>query len=313
MAKKPIIGKIIAFIIVILIFLNLFSISYFNFEIKRVYNSDAKIFQYWRSYVSYIFSKIPLLNKFIKYEPLKVLKPQDYFSTTLSQYKENFQKILEEARNTLNEAKIQEEKNQKMYSLLKAIEDEWKDKKIQEELQKVQKLTQPNKIDSLVEVFSNGDAQKLIPLMNSNEITPETLAVVFDKLSPELRSDMLQALASVNPTKAAQTANLMGSITEIKKELDDKISQLEERIRNLYELEKSIVSLEGFDKSIRYFISNLSENELIDLIFFFKDKPYIAYYIISKTSPQTGSRILQIIKEKDEKLFAEIISRSGNQ
>lgn len=302
---------LVAFIIAVLFFSNLIFISYFKFQLNQVYGIDEGIFSNFKSYSAYLLSKIPLVNKFVKYEPLSINEPKKYFEEVLESYKKNIEELIKQSEEKLKEAEKLKQENELLYKTLKSIEDEWKERKIKEEISKVEVVKKVENLDSLVEIFKNGDSKELLPLMNSEKVDVKTLAVVFQKLSPDLRSEMVQSLASVNPTKAASVVNTIYNVEEILKEVNSKIKELEDFYAKLYERESQLISLEGFNKAIKSYILSLTEEEIKAFINQYQESPKIVAYILSNIEPSKSRNILKWLKENNEKLFIEIIKIGG--
>lgn len=301
----------ISFLIAILFFSNIIFISYFNFQLKEVYGIKDNIFSNFKSYAAYVLSKIPFLNKYIKYEPLKINEPKKYFEEVLENYKRNIEDLIKNSEEKLKKAEKLRKENELLYKTLKSIESEWKEKRIQDEISKNETLKQIQNLNDLVEIFKNGDSKELIPLMNSEEVDVKTLAVVFQKLEPDLRSEMVQTLAAVNPTKAASIVNTIYNVEKILSTIDYQIKKLEEMYAKLYERESELISLEGFNKAIRIYLSDLTEDELKTFINQYKDSPLIVLYIISNIDTNKSKNLLRWIKENNEELFIQLIKLGG--
>ncbi|ABR31139.1 hypothetical protein SU69_06535 [Thermosipho melanesiensis] len=302
---------LLAFIIAILVVSLIFVFSYFSFLLKNVYGIEDGVFSYIKSYSAYLLNKIPVLNKYIKYEPLKVNEPKKFFTEVLDEYKKNIEELIKQSEKKLKQAEKLRSENELLYNSLKSIEEKWKERKIQEELSQIQVFQTSKNLDKLVEIFKNGDANALIPLMNSEDINVDTLAVIFQQLSPDLRSEMVQALASVNPTKAAAVVNKIYDVKSILNEIETKLEALRNNINNLYSLQAQLVSLEGFNKAIRGYLSSLDEEEIYSMINLYKDSPRIVYYLISNIDISISKKLLRRLKNENEKLFVELIKLGG--
>ncbi|ANQ54205.1 hypothetical protein XJ44_07170 [Thermosipho affectus] len=309
--KNKLLKFLIAFVIAVLVISEILLFSYFNFLLKNVYGVDESLFSNFKSYAAYLLNKVPILNRYVKYESLSVNEPKKYFTEIFESYKKNIEGLIKQSEEKLKEAEKLRKQNEILYNSLKRIEDEWKEKKISEELSKTKVFDTAKNLNKLVEIFKNGDANELVPLMNSKDVNVETLAVVFQQLAPDLRSEMVQALAKVNPTKAAAVVNKIYNVNEILSNLNEKLEFLKKEIDKLYTLQSQLISLEGFNKAVKGYLSSLSENEIYSMINLYKDSPRIVYYLLSNVDVSITKRILKRLKDENEKLFVELIKLGG--
>lgn len=306
-AIKILIGIVIALVLIALLLL----IGYSSFLEKQLYGEKTTFLQAWRNYASYLFSKVPFVRNFVKYESLDVMTAQEYFDKIYKQYSEELNKKLQEIEQREQDLNIKSQEIDKLLSSIKAIEENWKEKKLKEELNKVQDTITLKRLQDIVDTFSNSDPAQLRRLMNSDNMSVETLAIVFSKLPPDVRADMVQQLTAVNPTKAAQVIEKIGGVDQIISDLDFRIEALKNTIQDMVSTEAELVTLGGFSKGLSAFLQDMKYDELWNFISKIRSRPDLVFYILSNVDNQTMVRLLRDIKDKDEELFIEVMNKGA--
>ncbi|MFN4224219.1 MAG: hypothetical protein ACK4E1_05385 [Fervidobacterium nodosum] len=287
----------------------LFLYGYSTFLEKQIYGEGASVFQGWRSYVSYLFSKIPFVKNFINYEGLEVMTAREYFEKIYENYSAQLEEKIKEIENREKELSSKEAKVDNLINSIKAIEESWKEKKLKEEISKVEDTISLKRLQDIVDTFVNSDAAQLRRLMNADNMSVDTLALVFSKLAPDVRAEMVQELTAVNPVKAAQVLEKMGGVDQIISDIDFKIEELKNTISDLVNTEAELVTLSGFSKGLSSFLNKMSYEELWNFILKIKSRPDLVFYLLSNVDHQTMVRLLKDIKDNDEQLFIEIINK----
>lgn len=312
MEKKGKIVSILAGILVAIdVLLIFFLYGYSSFLVKQLYGENATVFNAWRNYVSFLFSQVPLVKNFIKYESLEVMTAQEYFEKIYNQYSKQLEEKLKEAEQKEVEISNKSAEIDKLLSSIKSIEESWKEKRLSEELNKVQDTLSLKRLQDIVDTFANSEPAQLRRLMNSENMSIETLAVVFTKLPADVRAEMLQQLTAANPVKAAQVVEKIGGIDQIISDLDFRIEELKKTIQDLISAETEFVTLSGFSKGLSSFLNSMEYAEIWNFIIKIKSRPDLVYYLLSNVDNQTMIRLLKDIKDKDEELFIEIINKGA--
>jgi len=309
-AKKSKAVPIMLGIVIALVILSiLFLFGYSSFLSRQVYGPDVGTFYGWRNYVSYVFSKIPFVKNYVQYESLETISPSDYFEKVYQKYQEQLNNQLADIQNREAELAKKEEEINKMLSSLTEIENSWKEQKLKEELNKVQDTVSLTRLNDIVDTFANSDPAQLTRLMNADNMSVDTLAVVFSKLTPDTRAEMLQKLTSANPQKAAQIVEKMGGVDQIISDIDFKVEELKNTINDLVNTEATIISLSGFSKGVSAFLSDMSYDELWNFVLKIQSRPDLVLYILSNVDSQTTVRLLRDIKDNNEQLFIDIMNK----
>jgi len=99
--KKKVSVKIIMFFLLAMIVA--WFVGYYLFEVYRLGQYNIKFLEDWRSYTAFLLSKIPYINRFVKYEPMKVLTVEDFYKEQFLIYQEKLEKQSEELRKKTEE------------------------------------------------------------------------------------------------------------------------------------------------------------------------------------------------------------------
>lgn len=309
--KRKLLLVLVGVVFAIVVMLLLFFYGYANFLAKQLYGPSASIFDGWRNYVSYLFSKVPLLKNFVEYQPLEVVTPYAYFEKVLGEYREQLEKLMAEIESREQAVSQKEKSIDDIVRALKAVEETWKEERLREEISKLEPTLTKKRIDEIVDTFLNSDPAQLRRLLNAENMTVETLAVIFSKLPADTRAELLQSLTAVNPRKAAQVVEKMAGVDQIISDLDLRIEELRKKLREALDAQASLVTITGISKGVSTLLSELSYEELWNLVDKFKGNPDLVFYILSQLDNNTMVRLLKDIKDKDEKLFIEILSRGA--
>ncbi len=304
---KVLIGILVAAVIVGVLFLY----GYSSYIVKQVYGPEAGTFEAWRSYLSSIFSKFPVIKNFVKYEPMNVLSADEYFKKVFEEYKQELEKRMEELDTKEKELKGKEQSVDQMLNSLKSIETSWKESRLKEEISKLDEEISTKRIDEMVKTFAESDPNQIRRLMNADNMSVETLALILYKLSPDIRAELLQSLATVNPTKAAAVTEQIGGVDKLYADIEQKIFELNNRLKELVNIEAEIVNIDGFNKGIISFLDSLTYEEVSSIAFKLRDRPEIVVFLLSKLPNDMFVRLLKDIKDKDEELFINVLSRGA--
>ncbi|MGC8901857.1 MAG: coiled-coil domain-containing protein [Fervidobacterium sp.] len=302
---------LLGILLAILILTILFFYGYSSFLVKQLYGENVSVFQAWRSYVSYLFSKIPFVKNFVNYESLEVMTAREYFEKIYNEYSQQLESSMKEIENKEKALADKEAQVDKLFSSIKAVEESWKEKKLKEELSKVQDTVTLKRLQDIVDTFLNSDPAQLRRLMNADNMSVETLAIVFSKLPSDTRAEMLQQLTSINPTKAAQVVEKMGGVDQIISDIDFKVEELKNAISDMVNTEAELVTLSGFSKGVSAFLRDMNYDELWNFILKIKSRPDLVFYVLSNVDNATMVRLLKDIKDKEEELFIEIMNRGA--
>ncbi|MFN3328635.1 MAG: hypothetical protein ACK40U_07265, partial [Fervidobacterium pennivorans] len=196
----------------------------------------------------------------------------------------------------------------KLLEALRTVENNWKEQRLKEELNKVEDTTTLKRLQDIVDTFLNSEPAQLRRLMNADNMSVETLALVFSKLPADTRAELVQELTSVNPVKAAQVIEKMGGVDQIISDIENKIQDLEQKINELVSYEAQIITVDGFRKGLSAYLSDMPYEEIWSMVEKISKKPDLVLYILSNVDDQTRIRLLKDIKDKNEELFIEVLN-----
>ncbi|AMW31911.1 hypothetical protein SAMN04488510_1138 [Fervidobacterium changbaicum] len=299
---------LLGILIGVLIVAVIFFYGYSSYLISQIYGKEASTFQAWRNYFGLLFSKVPIVKNFVQYEPINVFTAKEYFESAYEQYASQLDaklKELEEKETLL--AKKESEVN-KLLEALKTVENNWKEQRLKEQLNKVEDTTTLKRLQDLVDTFLNSDPPQLRRLMNAENMSVETLALILSKLPADTRAELLQELTAVNPVKAAQVVEKIGGVDQIISDIENKIQDLEAKINELVSYEAQIITVDGFRKGLSAYLSEMPYEEIWNMVEKISKKPDLVFYILSNVDDQTRIRLLKDIKDKNEELFIEVLN-----
>ncbi|RKX56372.1 MAG: hypothetical protein DRP50_00440 [Thermotoga sp.] len=199
--KKKGKGKIF-FWICFLLFLFLIWM-YLDFEFQKINYAGGVPLKDWRSFASYFLSKVPYFKKKVEYSPKYILPLAQQYELEVGRLNAYFSKLNEEI-------KVKEDK-------LSEKEKELKEKEQQLKLEKARynsdlKALNAEKarwedynmrLNKLAQWMSNADASKIVGALKDKSISATDIASAFLRMDDSAVGDILQSLATVDPTKAA--------------------------------------------------------------------------------------------------------------
>jgi len=296
--------KVFAIILVISIVALMY--GYISFEMQKIRGLSATPFEDWRSYVSYLMSKIPFVNRYIHYEPLKILTPSKYFEETLSRALERSNQILNEAQNKYQEAIREEQFVKNMRQTVLDMKDTWKEKLLALEIQ-LSMMKSPEDLDRIVELFTNGSPKDLASTLASEQLSSKTIAAALSQTPAEIRAEIVSELAKIDPDKSASITALMGSVEEITKSLEQTADALEKRFKELANQQASIIEAEFIRNKAISYINEMSSEEIMKMIDMLSLDENSVITILSIVNVNKAKELLDHIKSKNPELFQRVV------
>jgi len=210
--KKKKMGKsfFIFFISGVVIAFVALTIGYIYFEFSRLSYLNLDLKSDWRSYLAFISKKIPVLKDYVKYEYIEIGDPlyiQNKIVTTRinsidQQIKEidtkqaNLEKILEEITNESSQLDIKRDEVQKLiddYNMKIADYDDYN-----------------NRIEKLAEWLNQSTPAQIARALVRDEVTIDLMVDTLYRLSADISAEIIQAIADLNPEKAAKIISKLG-------------------------------------------------------------------------------------------------------
>ncbi|MGJ8454254.1 hypothetical protein ACSFC1_02995 [Pseudothermotoga sp. U03pept] len=280
--------------------------GYFAFEYNRLKGFSFNPVQDWRSYISFLMSKIPFVNRYVKYEPLQILTAQEYFQEISRSAALRAQQILDEARKTMVQAqdqlKVVEAERQTVLKMRK----EWEDKMLQVEAA-LKRLQSPDDIKKISETISNADPAAIAPVLASDEYSVDSIAAALVYLSSDLRADLLTELGKVNTAKAAQVMNKIASVENIIGDLREKEKQLDQRQKQLTNELSSLIDAGLIRELSVQSLKEFTNDEILQMIDSLSLDENSVMVMLSFLDSERSKEILKQIKEQKPLLFQKLV------
>ncbi|MDN5342098.1 BREX-1 system adenine-specific DNA-methyltransferase PglX [Oceanotoga sp. DSM 15011] len=203
-------GITIFLIIGLLIAFFLLSVGYIVFEFNRISYFNLSLKNDWRGYLAYITKNIPVVNDMIKYEYLEIGNP-------IANQKDIIEQRIKymEDQNLQLEAK-KEELNKLMNDISIQTEELTKQKleleKNQQDFQKqLDEFNDYNsRINKLSAWLSSSTPQEIANALIRDEVSVQLIVDSFYTMDSGVVAEILQAIAQVNPEKAAKIIATLG-------------------------------------------------------------------------------------------------------
>jgi len=240
--------------------------GYLKFELEKVYGEDFKLFQDWRSFVAFLLSKVPFLGERIEYKPMKVMSPREYYSSVLRDYVKTYDEKLAEVLKKEKEIEDREKMLKLEEDVLSKMKEEWKNKK--EELITREKNIEDyeKRLEDITKILLEANPEDLSNMMNSDEISPTTLAMILKKIPPDVSAEFLQALTKVNPKKAADVVREMVGVEKVKEELKSLLEETKKSLKELIEKESKLFDKEKYLEVIAGVLKDIEEDLVVDFL-----------------------------------------------
>ncbi len=280
--------------------------GYFVFEYNRVKGFVMNPIEDWKSYLAFLLSKIPYVNKYVRYEPLQILSPQEYFQDISRAASQRAQQILEEAKKAKSQADEQLKLVEAERKIVLQMRKNWEDKLLQLEAA-IARLQSPEDIKKISETISSADPVAIAPVLASGEYSVDSIAAALTNLSSDLRADILTELGKLNPAKAAQVMNKIASVEELIKGLTESKKQLEERQKQVAnELSLLVDARTIRDLSVE-FINQFTDEQIIQMIDSLVLDENSVMVLLSILKQERSKEILKKLKDQKPQLFQKLI------
>jgi len=206
-AKRMIIVVMMVFIIGILALIY----GYIDFEFKKLGESGVTPLTDWRSYLSYLLEKVPVVGNYVQYTPRDVIKPQKYYSEIYETY---IQKI-EDDRLLLEDKATELSAFQSELDTFRSTLDARQQELNLKEERLVSEMTSwdstKQRYEELASWLSNGDEKLLAQALASDQIDVEEIVGGLRLVDPGIASAIVGELATIDQNKAGKIlANLSG-------------------------------------------------------------------------------------------------------
>ena len=284
----------ILFVLVLLLSV-LLMYGYLKFELEKVYGEDFRLFQDWRSFVAFLLSKIPFLGERIEYKPMKVMSPKEYYSSVLRDYVKTYDEKLSEILKREEEVEKKEKVLKMEENVLANLKEEWQRKK--EELAVKEKSLEEyeKKIEDITKILLEADPEGLSTMMNSEELSPVTLAVILKKVPPDVSAEFLQALTKINPEKAASVVKEMVGVEEIEENLKNLLEETKRNLEDLIRKEGELFDKKKYLEVVAGVLRNMEDTLIVDFLKVLKIDAETFRLLLTKLPQDRAEEILKIV------------------
>ena len=293
MKKLMSILKILFVLILLLSVLLMY--GYLKFELEKVYGEDFRLFQDWRSFVAFLLSKVPFLSERIEYKPMKVMSPKEYYSSVLRDYVKTYDEKLSEVLKREEEVEKKEKVLKMEESVLANLKEEWR-KKNKELVIKEKSLEEyEKKIEDITKILLEADPEELSTMMNSEELSPVTLAVILKKVPPDVSAEFLQALTKINPGKAANVVKEMVGVEKIEENLKNLLEETKRSLEDLIRKEGELFDKEKYLEVVADALKDMEETLIVDFLKVLKIDTETFRLLLTKLPQDRAEEILKIV------------------
>jgi flagellar motility protein MotE (MotC chaperone) len=211
-------GKAVFFGVAILFTIGLLVLifGYIDFEFKKIGETGVTPLSDWRSYLSFLLSKVPFVKNYVKYEPRQIIKPSAYYTEIYESYIEKIEKDrkeLEEKHTLLGEKEVklnsQEFQIKARTEELNLVEERLLSEKTQWEDQK-------QKFEQLADWYENSDTGQIALALSSYQISIEEIVSGLRLVDSGIAAEIIGELAALNPDKAAMILSYLAGKEVIK-------------------------------------------------------------------------------------------------
>ncbi|MGB9789165.1 MotE family protein [Thermotoga caldifontis] len=305
-------GKLRAFLkalaIVLILGFTVLVYGYFAFEFQRLQGLGIRPIEDWRSYISFLLSKIPYVNRFIKYEPLQILLPSQYFERMASATTERVQQMLQQLKQEREQLEKERQKIEAERRLVLEMRKTWEEKNLQLEAA-LRKAQTPEDVEKVSQTIANADPAAIAPVLASESYSVESIALALLRLDATTRADVITELGKLNPNKAAEIMNNIASFEMISKRLGELNKQLEERQKQINAQLSSLIEASTIQTLSVEFLRQLSDNEILDMIESLSLDENAVMVLFSKFQPDRIKELMKKLKDRNEQLFQRLIVR----
>jgi len=303
---KKLINILKILFVLILLLSNLLMYGYLKFELEKVYGEDFKIFQDWRSFVAFLLSKIPFLGERIEYKPMRVMSPREYYASILRDYVRIYDEKLSEILEKEKEVERKEKVLEMEKKVLANLKEEWQKKKKELEIKEKDLEDYEKRIKDITNILLEADPEELSTMMNSEELSPVTLAVILKSIPSDVSAEFLQALARVNPKKAANVVKEMVGVEKIKKDLKDLLEETKKGLEELIRKEGELFDKEKYLEVVSGVLEDMEENLIVDFLKVLKIDSKTFRLLLIRLSQDKAEEILKIVYKDYPELLGGI-------
>ncbi len=297
-----------AFLIALFVGFTILVYGYFVFEYNRLKGINIQPFEGWRSYVSFLISKIPYVNRFVKYEPLKIMTPGLYFEESATAAVERVRQILAEiqaeSQQLAQDFQTLETSRKAVLELRKA----WEEKNLEMDML-LRRLRTPEDVKKVADTLKQADPANAAVILASERFSVVSIAAAMQSIDATTRSDILSELGKIDADKAAEVMNELGSIEKILADLDRLNKDLEKKRQELNKYEASLMEAELLKKVAIEALQAMNEQQILKMIDSLSLDEVSVMTLFSHLPIEKVRELLKQIRDQKPELFERIVAR----
>ncbi|AJC73965.1 hypothetical protein AJ81_06915 [Pseudothermotoga hypogea DSM 11164 = NBRC 106472] len=306
--KKKFAAFLKAFAIILFLGFTVLVYGYFAFEFQRLQGLGVRPIEDWRSYISFLLSKIPYVNRYIKYEPLQMLFPSQYFERMASATTERVQQLLQQLNQEREQLDRERQQLEAQRKLVLEMKKTWEEKNLQLEAV-LKKIQVPEDVEKVSQTIASADPAAIASVLASEKYSVESIAMALSKLDATTRADVISELGKLNPNKAAEVMNNIASFELVSKNLSELNKELEERQRYINAQLSSLIEASVVQTLSIEFLRQMSDEEILNMIDSLSLDENAVLVLFSKLEPERTREIMKKLKDQNERLFQKLVLR----
>ena len=291
------------FAILLLIF------HYLYFEISRIEGYNVKLFEDWRSYIAYVFSKIPFLKERIEYKPMKIGNASEHYKLVFSGISKDLSDELKRIESKEKEVQKLQREYENLINVLKSVEKKWKDEMKNLEMRKEEYSKADKRIEDLAQLFQSSDPAQIVSTISQESMSVETIAAVLKRIPKDVAVEIIQELSKVDPGKSASILNAMGGVEKTLEKIEKARSELERTLeKTLDEMEK-LVNMESLRSALKEYMEEMSAEDVVKLVMDLELDIDTTCALLSTLSKSKLMEVLKILQTDHPDVFKKVVER----
>ncbi|MCS7174169.1 hypothetical protein [Pseudothermotoga sp.] len=282
--------------------------GYFVFEFQRLQGIGVKPLEDWRSYISFLLSKIPYVNRYVKYEPLQILTPSQYFERMATATTERTQQILQQIKQEREQLTRDRQKLEAERRLILEMRKTWEEKNLQLETA-LRKLQIPEDVEKVSQTIASADPAAIAPILASEKYSVESIAFAVAKLDATTRADVISELGKLNPNKAAEIMNKIASVEQISKDLSTLKQELEKKEKQINSQLSSLIEASLIQILSVELLRQMNDEEILSMIDTLSLDESSVMVLFSKLQSERVKELMKKLKDRNNVLFQKLVLR----
>lgn len=280
--------------------------GYFIFEYNRLKGINVQPFEGWRSYISYLLSNTPYVNRFVKYEPLKILTVGQYFEESAQATLERVQQLLAEINAKSQQLVLDFQTLELSRKAVLELRKSWEEKNLELDIL-LQRLRMPEDIKKISETLKEADPANIANVLASENLSATSIATALLALDAATRSDIIAELGRIDPAKAADVINEIGSVEKIVNDLTTLSANLEKKRQQLVRQESALIEAEILKKLFSEVLRNMSDEQILKMIDTLSLDETSVMVIFSQLPVERIKELLKQIRDQKPELFEKLV------